>query len=71
MRNKVSTSLRSVGVMGIAAANLILVSGDANAQTVCTGSMADHGLRSEVNIALSMFGSRLVAVGRVDAVSDE
>ena len=71
VRSKILASLRSVGVVSIAAANLMIISGDANAQSICAGSVADHGLRNEVSIALSTFGSRLVAVGRVDAVSDE
>jgi hypothetical protein len=69
--NKFSTSLRSKSVVGIAVANLLLAASNAGAQSICAGSVADHGLQKEVNTALSAFGSRLIAVGRVDAVSNE
>ena len=71
MSNKNSTPVRSVSVVGFAVANLLLVAGNARAQSICAETNADDGLRNEVNVAISTFGSRLVAVGRVDAVSKE
>ena len=71
MSNKISTPMRSVSVLGIAIANLLLVAGNAGAQSICAESIADSRSRNAVNAALSAFGSRLIAVGRVDSVSKE
>jgi hypothetical protein len=43
------------------------ISNAANAQSACIGRSPDLSARNEVNVALQVFGSRLVAVGRVDA----
>ena len=71
MSNKIPPPTCSASVLGIAVANLLLVAGNAGAQSICVESLADSGSRNEINVALSVFGSRLIAVGRVDAISKE
>jgi hypothetical protein len=57
--------------MSIAAFGYADVAVAASVQNSCVGLSADLSMRNEVNIALAEFGSRLVAVGRVDSASPE
>jgi hypothetical protein len=59
----------SLGIAGFAAALLAFASFGAHGQTICAVASGDVAVRTEVDAALAEFGTRLVAVGRVDAVT--
>src|SRR6187401_1436020 len=64
------TSLPFKGAVSTAAVLLLLsTSGESAAQGSCSIASSDAVTRSEVDAALTNFGARVMAVGRVDAVS--
>jgi hypothetical protein len=69
--NRLSVAVRAICLGSIAALGYANSAGATSAQNSCVGLSADLGSRNEVNIALAVFGSRLVAVGRVDIASPE
>ncbi len=65
-----ATTWRSKGAAGVAATLLLVsISGEAAARGSCLITQSAASSHSEVNSALASFGGRVVAVGRVDAVS--
>ena len=65
-----SNSWRSIGAAGVAAALLVVVSNDASAQGSCSAN-SNFQSPGVVGAAIATFGSRVVAVGRIDLVSRE
>ena len=64
------TSMPFKGAVGTAAVVLLLsASGEAAARGSCTIANSNAATRTDVDAALASFGPRVLAVGRVDAVS--
>jgi hypothetical protein len=69
VKTQIVVLLRSAGIAALGTLGLVAVSSEVQAQAACANLAADAQSRGEINTALATFGSRLVAVGRVDAVS--
>jgi hypothetical protein len=66
-----TTSRRIRWTALIAASVLFAVTSNANASSSCAITKRENGSLSEVSSSVAAFGARVVAVGRVDAVSRE
>ena len=69
MKSKLPISKGSIAAICGAISLATLVASDAQAQGACGSRHVDLSSRSEVGRAYAEFGSRLLAVGRVDSVS--
>jgi hypothetical protein len=66
-----TTSQRAQGAGLIAASLMFAISGNANASSACAVAKRENGSLNAVSNSIAAFGARVVAVGRVDAVSRE